>query len=331
MLQACPGAVGQAAIDGTGLYTPRTNHGGLQRADPFGRRGVASGAGAGWPARQRGQGVCGRPRGGALPAGDAAVRRPAGAVPRLLARLRRPIPDGAVPDAGGRRIDVAGDSPPRRSGPLRRAAQCPAHAGGRIPRPRSPGRGVERPGSVGAGRGCRLRRRAIRLPQTAGPALAPSGSGLLPFGREPTRRGLPLRLPGDLCPGRDGRRSRPVSAAQPRAAGIGRGAEQDRPGAPALARAVGLPKEPTGEGVARLGGPLPGAGVDAASGLSVLERGAGPRGERRPGPPARLVEKAPPPPRGHQDRRPETGEVPRRRDARFPAPAGPGGPGADRG
>ena len=65
-----------------------------------------------------------------------------------------------------------------------------------------------------------------------------------------------MRRSGRRCP-------RPVPAAELRAPRAGRGEEQKGARASALARAVGLPAERVGEGVARLGRPLSAAGLDA--------------------------------------------------------------------
>ena len=86
-------------------------------------------------------------------------------------------------------------------------------------------------GRLGPRRSRRRWRRADGLPQAACTALAPGRPGLFPLGREPPRRDYPFAFLATYAPGVAGRRARPVSAAQPGPAGIGRRQEQEGLGA----------------------------------------------------------------------------------------------------
>ena len=243
-----------------------------QEAKPDGRTGPA------------GKGLRDQSRGGAFPAGDRAVRRPAAAGILLLAGFCRQLPDGPLPYARNRRPGIGGH-PAAHLGRIGDAdLERPADARRRVSQRSDALRRLERlgrwtreaiaaggEGLVGlleaAGRPCGTRwgGSASTWPKTGA-----ARNARLPSWR-PTRPSV-----ASGCP-------RPVSAAQQGPAGVGRRQEQT-----ALVRLLspvqfGLAKERPGERTARIGRPLPAAGLDAPARPIASSRTRRPGRERHSG------------------------------------------------
>ena len=158
-------------------------------------------------------------------------------MPPAFSYWRDSPPDtyGPVPYARDRRPGIGGD----RAAQLGRIGDAdlvrPADARRRYLSKATLARRLERPGRLDAGRDRRRRRGTVGLLEAARRPVAPGGPGLLPPGRKPPQRGVPLRLSGDLRAERVIRLPHPISAAQPGLAGAGRRQEQGGPGAAAVA------------------------------------------------------------------------------------------------